>query len=141
MFSLILTLLALFFTDIHGGALDDLAFGCADHGVLHLHNIAIGVEEDRSGEVKFARHQGRLDQLEVELLGRIVAEHGAIVREVQLEVVGDTECVSIDRLWHKGVKVVVVTGMLAKEAGSWRTGALASNLELKNHLLLFSGTT
>ena len=77
----------------------------------------------------------------MELFGRFVAENGAIVREVQLEEVSDTECVSKDRLWHKGVKMVVVGGMLAKEAGSWRTDALASDLELKNHLLLFSCTT
>lgn len=77
----------------------------------------------------------------MELLSRIVAEHGAIVREVQLKVVSDTKGVSKDRLWHKGVKVMVVSSVLAKEAGSWRTGALASDLELKNHLLLFSGTT
>ncbi len=35
---------------------------------------------------------------------------------------------------------MVISGVLAKEASSWRTDALASDLELKNHLFSLSRT-
>ena len=70
-----------------------------------------------------------------------MAKNDTIVREVHLKAVNYAESVSKDGLWHKRTNMVIVCGMLAKEARSWRIDALTRDLELKNHLLLLSCTT
>ena len=98
------------------------------------------VEEDGRGRLNDTRHKRVLNKLEVELLCGIVAEYSAIVRQVNLEIVRDTESLSEHALGHQGVHIVVVSGVPSKEACTLWTSALRGDLELKNHGLLFVGT-
>ena len=97
------------------------------------------VEEDGRGRLNDTWHERMLNELEVELLSGVVAEHSAIVRQVNLEIVRDTKSLSKHALRHQGVHVVVVSGVISKEACTLWTSALRGDLELENHLLLFSG--
>lgn len=133
--------LALFLlAEIHGFALDDFALWSRNDGVFHVKEVAVDVEEDGRRRLDNARHQRVLDQLEVELLGRVIAESGVCVGQVQLEEVCAAESVGIDALWSQRVHVVIVTGMLAEEARSGGVVALRGDLELNHHLLALSGT-
>ena len=87
-----------FLAEVHGFALDDLAFGGTDHGILHVQHHTHRVNEDGRGRVHDARHQRGLDELKVELLGCVVAEHRARMGEVNLEVVLDAEGLGEDAL-------------------------------------------
>lgn len=138
---LVLALLRLVLGDVHGNALNDLALGSIDHWVIHAHGLAIDVDEKRRGWVEDTWHKRRLDQLEVEFLGRIVAKDGTLMAEVQLEEVRDAEGLSVDALRGQSADVVVVTSVLAEEARTRGALALACDLELQDHLLLLAGTT
>ena len=85
-----------------------------------------------------ARHKRVLDQLELELLCRVIAEGRVGVREVQLEVVVAAEGVREDALWGQRMHIVVVTCMLTEEAGAGCIVALGADLELDDHLLLLT---
>ena len=135
---MVLALLCLVFGDIHGDTLDDLTFRCTDHWVVHAHDLAIDVEEERRGWVEDAWDERGLDQLEVELFGRIIAKDCAGVTEVQLQEVSDAEGLCIDALGRQSADVMVVTGVLAEEARTRRALSLGSNLELQDHLLLLT---
>ena len=135
---MVLALALLVLGDVHGDALHDLAFRSTDDRVAHAHQLAIGVDEDGRGRVDDAWDERGLDQLEVELLGRVVAEDGAFVAEVQLEEVGDAEGLGVDALGGQGTHVMVVTSVLAEEASAGRACALAGNLELQNQLFRLS---
>ena len=82
-----------------------------------------------------------LDQLEVELLLRVVAEGRVRVRHVDLEEGRAAEAVSEDALRGKRVHIVVVTSMFAKEASAGSIMALRANLELNDHLSGLASTT
>lgn len=126
---------ALFFlTEVHRLALDNLALGYTDLGRIHSDRLTVHVEEDGRRGLDNARHKRVLDQLEVELLGRVVAERRVIVRQVELEEVRAAESVRVDALRGQRVNVVIVTGMLAKEASSRGVVSLGADLELDNHL-------
>ena len=125
-------------TEIHGLALDNLALGCTNDWGVHAEQVAVDVEENGGRRLDDARHKRVLDQLELELLGRVVAEGRVGVREVQLEVVVAAEGVRVDALRGQRVYIVVVTCMLTEEAGAWCVVALGADLELDDHLLLLA---
>ena len=130
-----------FLGNVHGSSLDNVTLWCLNDWVLHRHEVTSGVQEDRRGRIDHTLNQRWLDQLELELLGRCITEHRAVMRQVELQVVHDAEGVREDRLRHERVQVVVIGSMLAKEACAYRANTLASNLELQDHLLLLAGTT
>lgn len=134
--------LALFlFTKVHGFSLDNIAFGGRDDWVLHVEQVALDVEEDGGRWLHDAGHERVLYQLEVELLGRVVAECCISMRQVQLEEVRAAEGVGVDALWCQRVDVVVVTCMLAEETSTGGVVTLGSDLELHYHLLGLIGST
>ena len=140
--SLILSLFdfLIFASDIHVLTLDNLAFRGTNDWSIHVHNLTHVVEEDGRGRFDDAWHERVLNELEVELLSGVVAENSAIVRQVNLEIVCHTESLSKHALGHQGVHIVVISGVVSKEACSLWTSTLRGDLELENHRLLFSGS-
>ena len=130
----------LLLAEVHRLALYDLSFGCSIHWVLHAKKVAVDIQEDRRGWLDDTWHQRVLDQLEVELLFRVVAEGRVSVRQLDLKEVRAAERVRVDALRSQRVHVMVVTSMLAKEADAGGVVALGCNLELDDHLLLLEGS-
>ena len=133
--SLILSLFdfLIFASDIHVLTLDNLAFRGTNDWSIHVHNLTHVVEEDGRGRFDNAWHERVLNELEVELLSGVVAENSAIVRQVNLEIVCHTESLSKHALGHQGVHIVVVSGVVSKEACSLWTSTLRGDLELEHH--------
>ena len=82
-----------------------------------------------------------LDQLEVELLLRVVAEGRVGVRKFNLQEVGAAERVCEDALRGQRIHIVIVTSVFAKERSAGSIMAFCCDLELDDHLLLLKGTT
>ena len=97
------------------------------------------VEEDGRWRLDDTWYERVLNELEVELLGRIVAEYSAIVRQVNLEIVCDTKSLSKHTLGHQRVNIVIVPGMVTKETWTQWVSAHRGDLKLENHSLLLSG--
>lgn len=123
---LIFALLLLFVLtgDIHGLTLDDCASRLTDDRVLHAEHLTVDIKEQRRGRFDDAWHERVLDQLEVELLLRVVTEGGVVMRQVQLEEVLHAESLSVDALRSQSAELVVISGMLAEESSAWATCAL-----------------
>ena len=130
----------IFGSDIHVLTLDNLAFRSANNWSLHVHNLTHVIEENGRGRFNDTWHERVLNELEVELLSGVVAENSAVVRQVNLEIVCHTESLSEHALGHQGVHIVVITGVVSKEACTLWTSSLRGDLELENHRLLFSGS-
>jgi len=94
--------------NIHSCALDAFAFGSAYDGSIHAEDVTIVVFEDRGRHLQDSRHESRLDQLELELPRRFVAEDCAVVREIELEVVLTAEGLSEDGFGDERADIVVV---------------------------------
>ena len=124
-----------FFAKVHGFTLDNFTFGSSNDWVLHVEKVSLDVEENRGRWLHDTWNERVLDQLEVELFRRIVAECRISMRQVQLEEVCAAESVGVDTLWCLRVDVVVVTCMLAEETCARGVVALRSDLELHYHLL------
>ena len=125
----------LLFTEVHSLACNNLALWCTNDWGVHAEQVAVDVEEDGGRWLDDARHKRVLNQLELELLGRVITEGRAGVREVQLEVVIAAEGVRVDTLRGQRSHIVVVACMLTVETGAWCIVALGTNLELDDHLL------
>ena len=82
------------------------------------------VKEDGRGRLNDTWHERVLNELEVELLSGVVAEHSAIVRQVNLEIVRDTKSLSEHAFGHQGVHIVVVSSVISKETCTLWTSAL-----------------
>ena len=120
---------------LHGRTLNTLALRLAKYRRFHVHDLTIGVLEDRWCHLDDTLHERGLDQLEVELSRRVVREDGAVVRQVELQVVLGAEGLREDGLGHESAHVIVVTGMLAVEARARRLDTLVRDLELQDGLL------
>ena len=79
-----------------------------------------------------------LNELEVELPGHFAAEHSTVVLKVKLKVVRNTESLSMHALGHQRVDIVVVSGMVSKEAWIGWLCTLRGNLKLENHSFCLS---
>jgi hypothetical protein len=63
-----------FFAKVHGFTLDNFTFGSSNDWVLHVEKVSLDVEENRGRWLHDTWNERVLDQLEVELFRRIVAE-------------------------------------------------------------------
>ena len=61
------------------------------------------------------------------------------MRQVNLEIVRDTESLGEHALRHQRVYIVVIAGVFSEEACTLWTSSLRGDLELENHGLLFMG--
>ena len=123
---------------VHRCALHALTLRSANHWRFHAHDVTVGILENRRWHLNDTRHKRGVDQLEVKLLLRVVREHRAVVRQVQLEEVLDAKGLREDGLWDKLAHIEVVASMLPIESRTFRLGLLASNLELQDELLGFT---
>ena len=115
----------------HCLALDDFT---SRHGVwriLDLHLKSERVNEDRGPRLGDTWHQRGLNHLEVVFPLLEAAEVRVHVRQLQSEVVNDSEGVCVDGLRNPRVDILVVFSMFADRN---RIGKIAANLELDPQL-------
>ena len=107
---------------LHSRTLNTLALRLAKYRRFHVHDLTIGVLEDRWCHLDDTLHERGLDQLEVELPLVVIREDRAVVIEVKLEIILDAERLRENGLGNERAHVVVVASMLPKSARATMLG-------------------